>query len=41
MNKSINLYRKTGLHNEKIAWLNKLRKKVDKITDALGMPIDE
>ena len=41
MNKLISRYIKTGLHNEKIAWLNKLRKKVDKITDALVMPVDE
>jgi hypothetical protein len=41
MNKAISRYRKTGLHNKKIAWLSKLRKKVDKITDALGMPVDE
>jgi len=36
-----NQYRKNSLHNKKIAWLNRLRKKIDKITDALGMPIDK
>jgi hypothetical protein len=40
MKKAASYYRNTILH-EKIAWLNKLRKKVDKITDALGMPVDE
>jgi hypothetical protein len=40
MKKAASYYRNTILH-KKIAWLNKLRKKVDKITDALGMPVDE
>jgi len=40
MKKAVSYYRNTILH-KKIALLNKLRKKVDKITDALGMPVDE
>jgi len=41
MKKIKNQFMKNSLHNKKIAWLNKLRKKVDKITDVLGMPIDK
>jgi hypothetical protein len=40
MKKAVSYYRNTILH-KKIALLKKLRKKVDKITDALGMPVDE
>jgi hypothetical protein len=41
MKKATSRYGKINLHNKKISWLNKLRKKVDKIKDALGMPVDE
>ena len=41
MNKPVSYSKNTSLYNKKIAWLDKLRKKVDKITDALGMPVDE
>ena len=41
MNKPVSYSKNTSLYNKKIAWLNKLRKKVDKITDALGIPVDE
>ena len=40
MKKTVKHYRNTILH-KKIALFNKLRKKVNKITDALGMPVDE
>jgi hypothetical protein len=40
MKKAASHYKNASLR-DKIAWLNKLRKKTDKITDALGMPIDK
>jgi hypothetical protein len=41
MKKKRNYSQKINLHSKKIALLNRLRKKVDKVTDTLGMPIDE
>jgi hypothetical protein len=41
MKKKGNYSQKISLHSKKIALLNRIIKKVDKITAALGMPMDE